>query len=334
MKSIKLIPLMTAAVLLCGCGNQPYSSCELFAMDTYITLTDCSGGGDNALNDAKDDLKHLEQLWSVNIPESDIARLNSGGSAQLSEETAGLLQFTLEMCEYTDGALDPTIYPVLWEWGFTAGSYRVPSDEEISSALGNTGWQRVELDGRSASLPAGMAVDTGAVAKGYAADLVAEKMKSGGITAGIIDLGGNVLVFGEKPDGSDWQISVRSPFGDGSAGTISAGECSVVTSGAYERYFEQDGVRYHHILDPATGRPADGGLESVTVIAKESKVCDALSTALFVMGEQGAQDFWREKGGFEMILITTDRRMIVTNGISGSFTPDKSAGLTEEVISP
>lgn len=333
MKLCNFISAVTAGVMLCGCsaGSQPMTSHSLFAMDTYITL---SGYCDRqTLESAGEELNRLEKLWSVNIEDSDIYRLNQNGSAELSDDTAGLLSFALSMSERTDGALDPTVYPLLREWGFTTDNHHVPDDAVIAKLLKNTGWQRVTLEGNSASLPDGMAVDTGAVAKGYAADLIAEKLRSAGVGAGVIDLGGNVLTFGEKPDGESWKISIRDPFGEGTAGTLSLGECSVVTSGSYERYFEQDGVRYCHIIDPATGRPADSGLESVTVIADESKVCDALSTALFVMGEEKASDFWRESGDFEMIMITSDRRMILTEGVSDSFEPDSKNHYTREVIS-
>ncbi len=331
MKLCKLIPVIAAAATLCGCGGQHMEQYQMFAMDTYVTL---SGYCDRkTLEDAGEEVRRLEGLWSVNIESSDIARLNRDGSAELSAETAGLMSFTLSMSERTGGALDPTIYPVLREWGFTTDEHHVPDDDTIAELLENVGWEKVTLDGRSASLPVGTAVDAGAVAKGYAADIIAERLKSGGVTAGIVDLGGNVLTFGQKPDGSDWKVSVRDPFGDGAAGTLSVGECSVVTSGSYERYFEQDGVRYHHIIDPATGRPADTGLESVTVIAGESKLCDALSTALFVMGEDRAFDLWRESDDFEMIMITSDKRLLISEGIADRFEPDsKKKDYSAEVI--
>lgn len=329
MRRYRLATLLLTAVMLCGCGESVQkkedgkapepSAYSLFAMDTYVTLTDYFGGGEKPLKAAADEIERLESLWSVNIEDSDIYRLNASGSAEVSDETAELLGFTLSMCERTGGSLDPTLFPVLREWGFTTGENHVPGDETIAELLENTGWQRVELDGSSVKLPEGMSIDLGAVAKGYTADLIAGKMKSEGISAGIVDLGGNILTFGKKPDGSKWKIAVRSPYGDGSVGTLTTDECSVVTSGGYERYFEQNGVRYHHILDPSTGRPADTGLESVTIISSESKLCDALSTAMFVKGEQAAADFWRVSDDFEMIMLTTDGRLLITEGVADSF---------------
>ena len=333
MKLHRLAAAAAAAVMLTGCGGeQQTSQYTMFAMDTCVTLSGCCDR--QTLENAGKEITRLEKLWSVNIKGSDIYRLDHEGSAELSDETAELLRYSLSISERTDGALDPTVCPLLKEWGFTTDEHHVPDSERISELLKNTGWQRLKLDGNRASLPEGMAVDTGAVAKGYAADIIAEKLRADGVSAGIIDLGGNVLTFGEKPDGSSWKISVRDPFGEGTAGTLSLGECSVVTSGSYERCFEQDGIRYHHIIDPATGRPADSGLESVTVIADESRLCDALSTALFVMGEDKAFDFWRESRDFEMIMITSDKRLLISEGIADKFEQSrKGTSYTAEVIS-
>lgn len=331
---IKCAVAAAAAICLCGCGAddvQPLSR-SLFAMDTYVTFTVYGDAdtADAAFDSAEQLIKKYESLWSVNIPDSDIAKLNKFGQCEVSGDTAELIGFTLQMSKNTDGSLDPTLFPLQREWGFTSSSYSIPSDERVAQLLENIGWQNVEIEEKNVRLREGTMLDLGAVAKGFAADKIAEKIKECGAESGIVDLGGNILTFGQKPDGGKWKISVRDPDG-GSLGVIQTDEISVVTSGSYERYFERDGVRYHHILDPATGKPADGGIESVTVAASQSALCDALSTALFVMGEQGAQDYWRENGGFDMIILTCDGRLILTEGIAESFEPSNDARPTEVI---
>ena len=170
-------------------------------------------------------------------------------------------------------------------------------------------------------LPDGMQLELGAVGKGYTADIISELLKGQGVTSALLDLGGNIQAVGTKPDGSDWRIGLKNPEGEGSLGVLSISDCAVVTSGNYERYFTgEDGKIYGHIIDPKTGRPAESGLLSVTVIAPEGKLCDALSTSLFVMGCDKAAEYWREYQDFEMILITEDGEIHLTEGIKDKFT--------------
>jgi thiamine biosynthesis lipoprotein len=167
----------------------------------------------------------------------------------------------------------------------------------------------------SLSLEDGTMIDLGAVAKGYTGDLLCEALEKRGVRAAIVNLGGNVQTYGKKPDGSRWKIGIASPDGEGSACTVMTNGAAIVTSGAYERYFEKDGRRYCHIIDPSNGRPVDGDLLSVTVIGENGFECDALSTAMFVLGKDGAISYWREHGGFEMILIT-EKGVSATSGIA------------------
>lgn len=294
---------------------------ELFAMDTYIYGQDA----ETALGKAADRLTELERIWSVTDTGSDIYTVNhSGGQVvSVSAETAELLSFALHMAEETDGALEPTIYPVLTAWGFTTGENRIPSDTEVNALLKNVGYERVALEGSNVQLEDGMMLDLGAVGKGHAGDQAAQVLRDNGVTSALLDMGGNIQAVGTKPDGSPWRLGLRDPFSSGTLGVLEISDRAVVTSGNCERYFVgADGKQYVHIIDPATGYPAESGLASVTVIAGEGRLCDALSTSLFVMGLDRAADYWRQHPNFEMILISDAGEIYLTDGIAEAFTLD------------
>ena len=302
--------------------EQSEATAEIFAMDTYITMTAYGRDAESALAEAEDKLTELEQLWSVTEPDSDIYAVNhsNGAPISVSEETVELLSFALQMAEETDGTLEPTIYPVLTAWGFTTEENRVPSDTEIGELLQNVGYERIRLEDMTVQLDSGMMLDLGSVGKGYAGDLAAQVLKNHGITSALLDRGGNIQTIGSKSDGSPWRLGLRDPFSDSTLGVLEISNQAVVTSGAYERYFVgEDGTRYGHIIDPDTGYPAESGLASATVIAKEGRLCDALSTSLYVMGTERAIEYWRQHQNFDMILITEDGEIYLTSGIADSF---------------
>ena len=315
LKSKAAIFLVAAILLsLASCAGAGKKTVSFTAMDTVMSVTAWSVG-DDALDAAKATVAELESELSVTAASSAVARANVGERVTLSENAAELCRRSLDMCRKTGGALDISVYPLVRAWGFATGEAseaknpadRVPTQSEIDSLLSRVGYDRVSIaDDGTLSLADGAMIDFGAVAKGYAADLICGELRSRGASAAIVDLGGCVRAVGQKPDGSEWKIAVASPTGEGNVCTVAPGEAAVVTSGSYERYFEADGKRYCHIIDPKTGYPVDGGLLSVTVIGESAFVCDALSTALFVLGEDGAAAYWRDHGGFEMILVTAD----------------------------
>lgn len=312
---------------LTGCGEmskteQVEHSTEFFAMGTYITLSAYGEDAGPILDFAKGQITKLESKWSVTNENSEIYQVNhsEGKSVDVSPETVDLLQFALKIAKQTDGALDPTIYPLVEEWGFISGNYQIPSDEKLEGLLQNTGYDRVSLSENRITVPDGYELDLGAVGKGYAGQAVSDLLKNEGITSALLDIGGNIQMIGKRPGGEKWRLGIKNPFGDGSIGVLQAEDCAVVTSGGYERYFTgEDGKKYWHILDPHTGKPADSGLASVTVISENGTLCDALSTALFVMGAEKAEEYWREYGSFDMLLITQANEIILTEGIADSF---------------
>lgn len=301
-------------------------------MDTHIFITVYGDMDSDALGAAEALLTEYEQLWSVTLEESEIGRINNakGETAAVSEETEEILAYALRMAESTGGAFDPTIYPLVRAWGFTTDENKIPQPDEIDRLLELVDYSAVSVDGGAVSLAEGMQIDLGGIAKGYAGDEVIDLLKQHGVDSAMISLGGNVHVIGNKPDGSAWKIGVKSPVDDSMLGVLSVSDQCVITSGAYERYFvAEDGTKYGHIIDPDTGYPVDNGVLSVTVVGSEGGRCDALSTALFVMGADDACHYWRENEGFEMIILTEDGRLYITEGIEADFAANDSALVSE-----
>ena len=331
--------LLPAVVMLsAGCGKEPEGEfqTDLFAMDTFMTMK-CSGSrAEDALQQAKEEILRLEKLLDVNNENSDVYRVNhhSGETVAVSADTAELAAEALSYGGKTEGALDISIYPVLKEWGFTTDTFRIPEDSRISELLGSVDYRRVRVDRKAhtITLPEGWMIDLGAVAKGYAGDRICGLLRENGVTSGLINLGGNVMAVGSKPDGSAWRVGIRDPLEqEGTVGTVSVRNQAVVTSGSYERFFVgEDGKTYWHILDPQTGYPAEGGLVSVTVVGDSGLMCDALSTALFVMGKEKAIAYCRRETQAEFILIDRDRHVYLTPGLTDRL--ELSEGVCRTVI--
>ena len=323
--------------MLSGCGNVKRAERSFFAMDTYMTVT-VYGADEKLLQDAEDMVRWIEEGLSVTKESSEIRRLNDGESVTLTPMTAALLRETLQYCEMTQGALDLSIYPVTKLWGFTTGEYRVPSDAEIAEALRYVDWSQIHVENIESSfktvLPKGAMIDLGAVAKGYTGEMLKAYFHEKGVESALLDLGGNIQTVGKKPGGVPFRIAVKAPEGVAYLGVLelNAEDLAVVTSGAYERYFEENGKRYGHIMDPKTGRPADSGLLSVTVVHENGVLCDAMSTALYVLGEEKGISLWRSLNSFEFIMVTEDGRLLVSEGNAGRFTKDTSCPYKLEII--
>ena len=345
----RLLPLLLAWALLCGCGtDQPASSQGpaagdtqyFFAMDTLMSITAYDGDTAAALVAAQQEINRLEALWSRTRPESDVSRLNAhagdGTAVEVESDVAELLSFAQSVSQLLPGDFDITIAPVMDAWGFTTEERHVPTEQALSAALALVDSSQLEVDGAASTarlLRAGMEVDLGAVAKGFAAGEAEEALRGAGVERATIDLGGNVTVIGTRPDGDPWLVAVKDPRNtDGYLCILELEDVTLSTSGGYERYFEEDGVRYHHIIDPKTGYPADSGLLSVTVVTANHVLADALSTALFVAGPEEALDFWRSRDDFELVLCTDDSRIIVTQGLEDAFQLyDQDGGYTYEI---
>ena len=311
------------------------ASKDLFAMDTYMTLTAYGEHAQEAVDKAAERVEALDALLSTGNENSEIYQLNQNGEATLSEEGGYLVERALELYKKTEGAFDIAIYPVMQAWGFPTQDYHVPDDDTLKEKLALADASKVNYDKDTRKIffdQDGMELDLGGIAKGYTSSQIMQIYQDCGVTSGLVNLGGNVQALGCKTDGSKWRVAIQSPDDtEEYLGILEIEDQAVITSGGYERYFEKDGVTYHHIIDPAIGYPADSGLISVTIVSDDGTLADGLSTSLFIMGEEKAAQFWRENSDeFEAIMETSDGKLYVTEGIADSLTTDMDVTVIEK----
>ena len=321
-KKCLLLPSALTLLLLSGCTSQTVSESRknFFAMDTIMDFT--IYGQEDLLDQTESMIRSLEAEMSVTNPASEIAEINENGYGKVTGDTSDLISAALSLCQRTDGALDISVYPIVRAWGFTTDNYQVPDDVSIQALLPLVDYTQIDYqqDSGDIHLPDGMEIDLGSVAKGYAGQKAADFLKENGVTSGLLSLGGNIQAIGSKPDGSPWKIGIQDPFQNESPMMVlSVTDKSVVTSGGYERYFQQDGKTYWHIMDPSTGYPAENGLVSVTIVGTDGMLCDGLSTSLFVMGLEKAADFWGSSDDFDAVFVTEDQTVYITEGLADSF---------------
>lgn len=341
------------SLFLGGCGSSQAkpATAELFAMDTVMKLSVYGDNRNAALKQAESEITRLESLLSRTDSSSEVSQLNQTASdpsrnhaVRVDGEVSNLIAAAQTYSDATGGAFDITIAPVVSAWGFTTDHYQVPSQDTLDALLPLVDSARIQVNGSEVRLGDGQSIDLGGIAKGYASDRIADIFTDNQIPSGMISLGGNVYVRGSKPDGSAWRVAVQDPNdSSGFVGILNLTDAFAVTSGGYQRYFKQNGKTYHHIIDPVTGYPAENGLISVTIVDgadPDSKsptgngtMCDAFSTALFVMGTDRAVHFWRSGGySFDMVLVTSDGRVLITPGIAKIFEKNQKSGYTYEVI--
>lgn len=341
MKAVKITALAVAlALLFTGCASgaaQEKTQRQIYSMDTVMLLTAYGPDAEAALDAAQERILALEADLDPSLAGSSVRAVNenAGQWTAVSADCVAVAKLANDASAQSGGALAVQLYALSQLWGFAGGEYRVPLQTEVDAALAAIDGFVLEVDEDACALriPAGTTIAFGAVAKGYAADAALQAMADAGCKQAIVSLGGNVQTLGEKkPDGSAWSVAIADPDDTGSyAVMLSVGQTAVVTSGDYQRYFESGGVRYSHILNPDTGAPVDNGLRSVTVVCDDGGRADALSTAMFVLGEEAAIENWRENDGFELVLITADGRIVVTEGLRSSVTGHSEAYRLEYV---
>ena len=311
--------------------NDKYSS-DIFAMDTYMSLTAYGAKAEDAVTEAIHEIQRLAAMFSVGNTDSDVTTANMQGSATVSDETAYLVEQSLEISRKTDGAFDITIYPVMELWGFTTKNYKVPQADELQETLKRVSYENVSLKDHELVLKNNAQIDFGGIAKGYTSSRVMQIFKEYGIEHGMVNLGGNVQTLGTKTDGTAWRVAIQSPQGGNQyLGVLETSDQAVITSGGYERYFEENGVTYHHIIDPKTGYPSDSDLTSVTIVCADGTKADALSTSFFVMGLQKAESFYENTDlDFDVILLTKDNQIYISEGIAQNFTSDYTVNVLKK----
>ena len=311
--------VIATMILLCGCAPKADES-SFEAMDTVMSLI-IGGGSDELLSEIQAEAERMDGELSAVDESGEIYALNASGSAELSADAANAVRRALELSGELGGVFDPTVYPAVREWGFTTGEYSIPDDSRLAELADRIDYTAVRADGNTVTMPEGVMLDLGAIAKGMLADEALAILRGSTADYAVLNLGGTIALYGRKPDGSDFRIGIADPEQAGSYfGFLSLSGGVISTSGGYERYFELGGKRYIHILDPSTARPVDNGTISVTVIADDGARADALSTALFVMGADRAAEFYRESGGFEFAILTDSGELYLSEGLKGSFT--------------
>lgn len=331
-KSLILILVLALILPLSACGEDELVTKQVFAMDTSMILKAYGKNAEEALNVAIGEINSLNISLDPENEQSVVYDINKKGywGVVAKSQVAGLLEACKEYYKLTNGAFNPAVYPLVKAWGFIDSSYRVPSEEEIIELLKYIDFSLVNIsafpgeESYMVKTQYGMQISFAAIGKGYASDVVIEALRAKGVKSAIVSLGGNIKTLGKKPDGSLWTIAIQDPdAADGFIGYLKTADKAVVTSGGYNRFFvAQDGKTYSHILNPSSGMPADSGLTSVTVVCDNAAKADALSTGLYVMGEAKALRLYRECKDFELILVTDDGRVIVTNGLYDYFSPD------------
>ncbi|MFP4205601.1 MAG: FAD:protein FMN transferase [Spirochaetaceae bacterium] len=318
--------------LLVGCSNtpdEPETKTELL-LGTTVTVRIYEGAEDRIFERVFERVKEIEERMSTDEEDYDNTELlevnrNAGGRpVRVSEDTFHVVERALEYSRLSEGAFDVSIGPLVKLWGIGTERAGVPEQEKIEEILPRVDYSLVELDPEEQTIrlpDEGMALDVGAIAKGYAADEAARILTEAGVEHALLDFGGNIITVGHKPDGSPWKIGIQNPLEERGRflGIVENGPMTVVTSGDYERNFEENDVRYHHIIDGDTGKPARTGLSSVTILTEDSTEADALSTALYVMGVERGAALAEELDGIEAAFVTKDRKVYMTRGMSEHF---------------
>jgi thiamine biosynthesis lipoprotein len=324
-------PILAACLLLLlsACAN---SSPREISRSEFVLGTACSirlfgGGNDKLLDAAFARLRQLEDELSVNKPGSQIDAVNADAGISpvaVGADAFSILKRDLDLSAWSEGAFDPSVGPLVKLWGIGSDRARLPGPKEILAAKALVGWKDIALDESAGTVflkRKGMAIDLGSTTKGYAADEVVKLLRAARVKGAIIDLGGNVLVEGSRPDGKPWRIGLQDPFStDRGAylGVASLTSRTMVTSGVYERFFFKDGKRYHHILDTKTGYPVDNGLMSVTVVSARSFDADGFTTTVFALGRQKGMALAAAKG-VDVIVVDSNRKVYMSPGVSAYF---------------
>lgn len=343
-KKIRLGLFILFILVLTGCQTQkfPYEMAADQAeqlLGTIITAKAYGANAQEALNLAFNRVGEIENKMSRYLTDSEVDLINQNAGKKavpISEDTFFVIQSALDYAEKTDGALNPVIGNISQLWGIGTEDAKIPTQDELNMFLPHLDYQQLILtqDPYTAKLTSDkMRLDLGAIAKGYAADEMARILSENGITSALLNLGGNVVVLGEKPDHTPWTIGIQDPTQKNRgeiAGIIKAKDISVVTSGSYERYFEKNGIRYHHIIDPATGYPAQNGVISSTIITQSSTLADALSTAIYILGKDKGLDLIESLSNVEAVIITDDDHIHTSSGISDDIFILKSEVFTYE----
>lgn len=320
MKKIFLCAVLSVFLLSC---TQKQGAKTEYVFGTFCTVNTFEAGTQKLYDEIFARLFELDAILSANSTTSNIAEINSFAGLKpvlAHADTLYVLNFALDYSDKTQGTLDPTVGPLVKTWNIGSNLAKIPNQEEIQKAIQLINYKNVQIDSENQTVfltEPKMALDLGAIAKGYAADEVVKILEKHKIKRALIDLGGNVYAFGQKQNGEAWNVGLRDPLDDTGKpiASIAIANQSVVTSGVYERYFEKDGISYHHILNTATGYPVETDLVAVTIISSSSILADTLSTSVFALGEEKGRALLSTIPNVEAIFIYKNKHIKTTYGI-------------------
>ncbi|WP_027339292.1 FAD:protein FMN transferase [Halonatronum saccharophilum] len=322
---IILTSILVISIFLVGCSTDQSitSSDTKYLMGTSVQIRAHGPKAEQLLEKSFDIISDIEYKMSMNIEGSDINRLNQAAGKEgvsVSDETYYVVKEAIEYARLTEGAFDPTVGPLVRLWGINTDEARVPSQEEIDETLELIGYNKVEFNDENNEIfltKEGMKIDVGGIAKGYAADKAVEFLRDNGIKSAYVNMGGGVTTLGAREDDNPWRVGIqdpREPRGEVLA-IVNLMDMSVDTSGDYERYFIEDGVRYHHILDTNTGYPSDMGIISSTIVTPKGLKADSLSTAIYNLGLEEGMRLIEEIEGVEGIIVTDDNKVYISSNL-------------------
>lgn len=328
------IIIILIIILLSGCkqnnikSNSPIEK-QGFLLNTFIDIKIYDTKESLILDEAFENISNLEKILSTHIKDSDVYRINENAGVSpvvVSKDTIFLIEKSIEYSNDTKGLFDITIYPLVQLWDIN-NNPKVPSNDELKSTQSLINFNKIEIDKENSSVflkEKGMELDLGGIAKGYIGDKTKEFLIDKGVKKAILNLGGNVILIGEKSENIPWKIGIQDPNGDSGEylGTLDISNKSIVTSGIYERYFESDGVRYHHILNPFTGYPENNSLSGISIITDNSTDGDALSTSIFLLGLEKGMDYVSSNKAIKAIFITRDNKIYISPGLKDKFILD------------
>ncbi|WP_265444637.1 FAD:protein FMN transferase [Acetivibrio straminisolvens] len=324
---LSMVLCMGVLFASCGYNSSNFYETQDFLMGTFVLQKIYHENADAIAKEVNDRITEIEAAMTINKPRGEVNLLNDAAGKEyvsLGEDTLYVLDKAKQYSEISKGAFDVTIGPLVKSWGVFTDNPKVPSKTEIDDLLNLVNYKDINIDfenSKAMLAKQGQIVDLGGIAKGFAADEAVEIYKKHGVKSAMISLGGNILTLGAKPDGRPWNVGIRNPRGKDSSyiGIVSVKDKAVVSSGDYERFFKKDGVRYHHILDPKTGYPANTGLIGTTIISDYSIDADALSTTVFVLGLEEGMKLIESLEGVEAVFITEDKEIYVTDGLKDTF---------------
>lgn len=322
MKLNKRVVVFIGILVLFGCvnRNEKIHKQTRFLMDTYCTIQAVGPRKPTlqAIGLALDRMEEIDKKFNALNPQSPVYKFNTEHVPITDQEILDLFRIAQIISQESKGAFDCSVYPLIKLWGFYEDTPALPENKKITECLKNIGYQNLILkENTLVKQTDAMGIDLGGIAKGYAVQEAAQVLKKQGITSALIDAGGDIYALG-KLKGKPWRVGIRRSRGEGIMGVLEVSDLSVVTSGDYERFFEKDGIRYHHLLDPKTGYPAKE-LISVTVVSQDPVFADAWSTALFIMGEIEGMEIVERTEQIEALMVTSQGEILYSSGLTDNL---------------